>query len=211
MSLILKHEQHKFEDYSGDGMFSSIFSLGKTIIPKGASFVSNNKSLISSEAKAVGSIAEAGKSISDTVKQSNELKELQLIRDLRNRRRYTKIIMFSSWITMGKYPREKHLPGHNYTGPGTRLDLRLDKNDKPKPVGDGVRIFKYKSKFEKGYVGYWTNEMFIVDKVNTTSPPTYELIDQDKEQIIGENEDTFQQELNALETKLNSELQTKKY
>ncbi|ESO81916.1 hypothetical protein LOTGIDRAFT_170460 [Lottia gigantea] len=148
-----------------------------------------------------------------------------------------------------KYPGEKHLPGHNYTGPGTRLDLRLDENDKPKPgeepvnrvdaaafkhdilyrnkdinfrheadkqmiielenipnptfkkrmqraliikllkakmklVGDRVRIFKYKSKFEKGYVGYWTNEIFIVDKVNTTSPPTYELIDQDKEQII---------------------------
>ncbi|ESP01307.1 hypothetical protein LOTGIDRAFT_157485 [Lottia gigantea] len=53
-----------------------------------------------------------------------------------------------------KYPGEKHLPGHNYTGPGTRLDLRLDENDKPKP-----------------------------DKVNTTSPPTYELIDQDKEEI----------------------------
>ncbi|ESO92968.1 hypothetical protein LOTGIDRAFT_161996 [Lottia gigantea] len=32
-----------------------------------------------------------------------------------------------------KYPGEKHLLGHNYTGPGTRLDLRLDENDKPKP------------------------------------------------------------------------------
>ncbi|ESO88615.1 hypothetical protein LOTGIDRAFT_165399 [Lottia gigantea] len=32
-----------------------------------------------------------------------------------------------------KYPGEKHLPGHNYTGPGTRLDLRLDQNDEPKP------------------------------------------------------------------------------
>ncbi|ESO85519.1 hypothetical protein LOTGIDRAFT_155006 [Lottia gigantea] len=32
-----------------------------------------------------------------------------------------------------KYPGEKHLPGHNYTGSGTRLDLRLDENDKPKP------------------------------------------------------------------------------
>ncbi|ESP01634.1 hypothetical protein LOTGIDRAFT_172582 [Lottia gigantea] len=31
-----------------------------------------------------------------------------------------------------KYPGEKHLPGHNYTGPGTRLDLRLDENDNPK-------------------------------------------------------------------------------
>lgn len=31
-----------------------------------------------------------------------------------------------------KYPGEKHLPGHNYCGPGTRLDIRLDENDKPK-------------------------------------------------------------------------------
>jgi len=31
-----------------------------------------------------------------------------------------------------KYPGEKHLPGHNYVGPGTRLDIRLDGNDQPK-------------------------------------------------------------------------------
>ncbi|ESO91498.1 hypothetical protein LOTGIDRAFT_153940 [Lottia gigantea] len=37
-----------------------------------------------------------------------------------------------------KYPREKHLPGHNYTGPGTRLDMRLDENDKPKPGEEPV-------------------------------------------------------------------------
>ena len=32
-----------------------------------------------------------------------------------------------------KYSGEKHVFGHSYTGIGTRLDLRLDKNDKPKP------------------------------------------------------------------------------
>ena len=32
-----------------------------------------------------------------------------------------------------KYPNEKHLPGYNYLGPGTRLDIRLDANDIPKP------------------------------------------------------------------------------
>jgi hypothetical protein len=32
-----------------------------------------------------------------------------------------------------KYPGEWHIPGHNYAGPGTRLDIRLDVNDKPKP------------------------------------------------------------------------------
>ena len=30
-----------------------------------------------------------------------------------------------------KYPGEKHLPGYQYCGPGTRLDIRLDENDRP--------------------------------------------------------------------------------
>ena len=28
-----------------------------------------------------------------------------------------------------KYPKEKHLPSYNYLGPGTWLDIRLDKNN----------------------------------------------------------------------------------
>ena len=32
-----------------------------------------------------------------------------------------------------KYPGEKHVPGYNYCGPGTRLDIRLDSNDNPNP------------------------------------------------------------------------------
>ena len=31
-----------------------------------------------------------------------------------------------------KFPGEVHLPGHNFTGPGTRLDLRLNDNLSPK-------------------------------------------------------------------------------
>ena len=31
-----------------------------------------------------------------------------------------------------KYSKEKHLPGHNFTGPGTRLDLRLNPDNTPK-------------------------------------------------------------------------------
>ncbi|ESP04436.1 hypothetical protein LOTGIDRAFT_170829 [Lottia gigantea] len=37
-----------------------------------------------------------------------------------------------------KYPGEKHLPGHNYTGPDMRLDRRLDENDNPKPAEEPV-------------------------------------------------------------------------
>ena len=31
-----------------------------------------------------------------------------------------------------KYEGEHHFPGYNYLGPGTRLDIRLDENLKPK-------------------------------------------------------------------------------
>lgn len=34
-------------------------------------------------------------------------------------------------LPWSKYSGEKHLPGHNYCGPGTRLDIRLDSDDKP--------------------------------------------------------------------------------
>ncbi|ESO90507.1 hypothetical protein LOTGIDRAFT_164092 [Lottia gigantea] len=61
MSLILKHEQHKFE---GDGFFSALSSL----IPKVANFVS--KFLISSGAQALRAVAKAGVNISETVKRS---------------------------------------------------------------------------------------------------------------------------------------------
>ena len=36
-------------------------------------------------------------------------------------------------FSKSKYPGEHHLPGHNYTGPGTRTDIRLDENNIPKP------------------------------------------------------------------------------
>lgn len=34
-------------------------------------------------------------------------------------------------LPWAKFAGEMHMPGHNFTGPGTRLDLRLDKNDIP--------------------------------------------------------------------------------
>ena len=57
---------------------------------------------------------------------------------------------------------------------------------KPKfKVGQRVRMFKWKSHFEKGYTAKWTREVFLVRKVNSTSPVTYELEDLEGEEIIG--------------------------
>ena len=60
------------------------------------------------------------------------------------------------------------------------------KKSKPKfKVNQRVRIFKYKKTFEKGYIGYWTEEIFKVNEIINTSPITYKLIDLNNEEIIG--------------------------
>ena len=61
------------------------------------------------------------------------------------------------------------------------------RSKKPKyKEGDRVRIYKYKNKFEKGYKGYWTKEIFKISKVLThKNPIKYEIIDLDNEPVLG--------------------------
>jgi len=44
-------------------------------------------------------------------------------------------------------------------------------------VGDKVRIVKQRRPFKKGYVGNWSEELFVVDTRLPTSPVTYKLKD----------------------------------
>ena len=53
-------------------------------------------------------------------------------------------------------------------------------------VGDKVRISKYKrSIFDKGYTPNWTEEIFLIDKIQSTNPITYRLKDLNNEEIQG--------------------------
>ena len=53
-------------------------------------------------------------------------------------------------------------------------------------VGDHVRISKYKRKiFDKGYTPNWTEELFVVDKINPTKPITYSIVDLMGKEIKG--------------------------
>ena len=52
-------------------------------------------------------------------------------------------------------------------------------------VDDRVRISKFKNIFAKGYTPNWSNEIFIVDKINDTIPYTYNIKDLNGEEIIG--------------------------
>ena len=63
----------------------------------------------------------------------------------------------------------------------------VQSSSKPKfKVGDRVRISKYKRKvFDKGYTPNWTEEVFIIDKIQYTDPITYKIKDLNNEEIQG--------------------------
>ena len=58
---------------------------------------------------------------------------------------------------------------------------------KPKfKIGDKVRISKYKRKtFDTGYTPNWTEEIFIIDKIQYTNPITYKIKDLNDVEIQG--------------------------
>ena len=59
-------------------------------------------------------------------------------------------------------------------------------SSKPKfKVGDKVRISKYKRKMFDGYTPNWTEEIFLIDKIQSTNPITYRLRDPNNEEIQG--------------------------
>lgn len=52
-------------------------------------------------------------------------------------------------------------------------------------IDDRVRISKYKSVFDKGYLPNWTTEIFIIYKIQYTQPKTYLLRDYQNNEIAG--------------------------
>ena len=69
----------------------------------------------------------------------------------------------------------------------TKLEYEKEINViKPKfKVGEKVRIYRWKSHFEKGYTKLWTNELFKIIDVGGTVPWTYKLCDLEVEDILG--------------------------
>ena len=69
----------------------------------------------------------------------------------------------------------------------TYIDVKKEINDKdPKfKVDDHVRISKYKTIFTKGHMPNWSEEIFIIKKIENTVPCTYVINDLNSEEIIG--------------------------
>ena len=66
-------------------------------------------------------------------------------------------------------------------------EYNVDSNAKdPKfKIGDHVRISKYKNIFAKGYATNWSEEVFVISKINNTVPWTYVINDLNDEEIVG--------------------------
>ena len=61
----------------------------------------------------------------------------------------------------------------------------LNKKDLRFKAGDHVRISKYKNIFAKGYAVNWSEEIFIISKINNTVPWTYVISDSNGKDITG--------------------------
>ena len=53
----------------------------------------------------------------------------------------------------------------------------INEKDLKFKVGDNVRILKYKNTFAKSYTPNWSEEVFVVNKVQNTVPWTYLIND----------------------------------
>ena len=53
---------------------------------------------------------------------------------------------------------------------GTAFNKETNKKSPKFKVGDNVRISKYKNIFTKGYTPNWSEEVFVVNKVQNTVP-----------------------------------------
>ena len=60
-----------------------------------------------------------------------------------------------------------------------------NKKDPKSKIGDNVRISKYKNIFAQGYTPNWSEEIFVVKKVQNTVPWTYLNNDLNGEKIVG--------------------------
>ena len=68
----------------------------------------------------------------------------------------------------------------------THIDFIEEVNDKDPTfkIGDHLRIPKYKNIFGKEYTPNWSEEVFVIKKVQNTVPWTYVINDLNGEQII---------------------------
>ena len=76
-------------------------------------------------------------------------------------------------------------------------------------VGDDVRISKYKNIFAKGYTPNWSEEAFVVNKVQNTAPWTYLINDLNGQEIKGSFYEKELQKINQEEFRIEKVIKKK--
>ena len=66
-----------------------------------------------------------------------------------------------------------------------KSDSFAEHNEDSNEIGDHVRISKYKNIFAKRYSPNWSEEVFVIKKIQNTVPWTYLISDLNGEEIIG--------------------------
>ena len=107
---------------------------------------------------------------------------------------------------VGRYNSRKHKtlgmsPNEAVKVGGVYKEKKIE-TKKAKPafkVGDIVRISKVKGLFEKGYLPNWSREMFVIHKINNTTPITYAIKDYHDEIVKGS---FYEKELQIVDKKI---------
>lgn len=84
-------------------------------------------------------------------------------------------------------PSEAHKPENEQAVRHTFITrYKLKRGDDVKfDVGDKVRIYKFKTTFDKKSGKKYTDEVFTVKEVKDSKPHVYELVDSKGEEILG--------------------------
>ena len=77
-----------------------------------------------------------------------------------------------------------------------------NKKDPKFKVDDRVRISKYKNIFAKGYTQNWSEEVFVIRRINNTVPWTYVITELNGEPLAGS---FYEKELKKKQIKKTSE------
>ena len=93
------------------------------------------------------------------------------------------------------------------------IDCEKEVNDEDLKFKSGhhVRISKYENIFAKGYMPNWSEEVFIISKINNTVPWTYVINDLNVEEIIGTFYQKELQKTNQQEFRIEKILKRKGY
>ena len=89
------------------------------------------------------------------------------------------------------------------------FDKESNKEDPKTEVGHHVRILKYQNIFGKGCTPIWSEEVFVMNKVENTVPWKYIISYPNGEEIVGTLQEKELQKTNQKEFKVEKEIKRK--